>query len=165
MSKNRIIVGSTQINNGFAGQYYLPYSIGLLQAYILHNSTNNKKFQFLDTIYKREEFDVCVEKLKSADVVLFSLYVWNENITLAIAKKLKEIDKNKFIIVGGPSVPDNVDNKAEKFLRDNPFIDVCIHQEGERSILKILDEFPGHDLSKTSNISSFGSPTDKPPIA
>ncbi len=153
MSKNRIIVGSTQINNGFAGQYYLPYSIGLLQAYILHNSTNNKKFQFLDTIYKREEFDVCVEKLKSADVVLFSLYVWNENITLAIAKKLKEIDKNKFIIVGGPSVPDNVDNKAEKFLRDNPFIDVCIHQEGERSILKILDEFPGHDLSKTSNIS------------
>ena len=23
-----------------------PYSIGLLQAYVLHNSTNNKRFQF-----------------------------------------------------------------------------------------------------------------------
>jgi hypothetical protein len=118
MSKDKIIVGSTQINNGFAGQYYLPYSIGLLQAYVLHNSVNHDRYKFLDTIYKREEFDVCVEKLKSANVILFSLYVWNENISLAIAKRLKEIDKNKFIIFGGPSVPDNVfDNKAEKFLK------------------------------------------------
>lgn len=153
MSKDKIIVGSTQINNGFAGQYYLPYSIGLLQAYVLHNSVNHDRYKFLDTIYKREEFDVCVEKLKSANVILFSLYVWNENISLAIAKRLKEIDKNKFIIFGGPSVPDNIDNKAEKFLKENTFIDVCVHQEGERSILKLLDEFPNNDLSKTSNIS------------
>ncbi len=153
MKNGKIIVGSTQINNGFAGQYYLPYSIGLLQAYVLHNSIDNKRYNFLDPIYKREEFDVCVKKLSSADIVLFSLYVWNENITLAIAKRLKEIDNKKLIVFGGPSVPDNIDNKAEKFLKDNPFIDVCIHQEGERSILKILDEYPNNDLINTPNIS------------
>ena len=33
-------IGSVQINNGFAGQYYLPYSIGTLQAYFLKFSKN-----------------------------------------------------------------------------------------------------------------------------
>ena len=149
----KIIVGSTQINNGFAGQFYLPYSIGLLQAYFIHNSINKDRITFLNTIYKREEFELCVNKLSSSDIVMLSLYVWNENITLEIAKKIKKIDKKKFIIVGGPSVPDNLDGKAEKFLRDNPFIDVCIHQEGERTILKLLDEFPNNNLPDTPNIS------------
>ena len=155
MDKKKFIVGSTQINNGFAGQFYLPYSIGLLQAYFIHNSIDKDKITFLNTIYKREEFETCVNKLISSDIVLFSLYVWNENITLEIAKKIKKIDKKKFIIVGGPSVPDNLDGKAEKFLRDNPFIDVCIHQEGERTILKLLDEFPNNNLLDTPNISFF----------
>ena len=32
-------------------------------------------------------------------------------------------------------MPDNLDGRAEKFLRENPYLDVCIHQEGERTIL------------------------------
>ena len=44
---SKIKIGSTQINNGFAGQYYLPYSIGLLQAFVLHNSIDNKRYDFL----------------------------------------------------------------------------------------------------------------------
>ena len=108
----KITIGSAQINNGFSGQYYLPYSIGLLQAYFLHNSKDSKKFHFTDTIYKREEFGDCVKKLLNSNIVLLSLYVWNEKITLAIAKKLKELDKSKFIIIGGPSVPDNIDGRA-----------------------------------------------------
>ena len=39
----KIIVGSAQINNGFSGQYYLPYSIGILQAYVMHNSKKPDK--------------------------------------------------------------------------------------------------------------------------
>ena len=150
---SKLKIGSTQINNGFAGQYYLPYSIGLLQAYVLHNSINNKRYNFLDPIYKREEFYICIEKLKQSDIVLLSMYVWNEQITLAIAKELKKLDKDKFIIIGGPSVPDNVDGKAEKFLKNNPYLDVCIHQEGERTILKLLDEFPNINYENTPNIS------------
>ena len=43
----KIIVGSAQINNGFSGQYYLPYSIGILQAYVLHNSKDQNFMNFL----------------------------------------------------------------------------------------------------------------------
>ena len=100
MKKSKIIVGSTQINNGFAGQYYLPYSIGILQAYFMHNSKRFSDYKFLSTIYKRELLKDCIEKLISADIVLFSTYVWNEQISLKIAEELK--DKNKFIIFGVP---------------------------------------------------------------
>ncbi len=149
----KIIVGSAQINNGFSGQYYLPYSIGILQAYVLHNSKRPELYQFSSTIYKRLLLDESFEKLKNSHIVFFSTYVWNLNISLAIAKKLKEFNKDIFIVFGGPSVPDNVAGRAEKFLRENTFINVIVHQEGERTTLKLLDEFPKNDLKSTPNIS------------
>ena len=108
----KIKIGSVQINNGFSGQFYLPYSIGLLQAFVLHNSQDPTRFDFQTTIYKRWLLDECVKKLKNQDIVLFSVYVWNLQISVRIAEEIKKINKNCFIVFGGPSVPDN----AKSFL-------------------------------------------------
>ena len=152
-NSDKVKVGSAQINNGFAGQYYLPYSIGILQAYVLHNSKKKERYNFISTIYKRELLNDCVKKLKDCQIILLSTYVWNENISLAIAKEIKKIDPDKFIIFGGPSVPDNIDHRTEKFLRKNFFIDVCIHQEGERTVLQLLDNYPNNNFESIPNIS------------
>ena len=152
-NSDKVTVGSSQINNGFAGQYYLPYSIGILQSYVLHNSKKKERYDFISTIYKRELLNDCVKKLKDCQIILLSTYVWNENISLAIAKEIKKIDPDKFIIFGGPSVPDNIDNRTEKFLRKNFFIDVCIHQEGERTVLQLLDNYPNNNFESIPNIS------------
>jgi radical SAM superfamily enzyme YgiQ (UPF0313 family) len=157
MKLDKIKIGAAQINNGFSGQYYLPYSIGLLYSFILHNSKNPSRFDFNSIIYKRKLLDECVNHLSDRNVVLFSSYVWNEQISLAVAKKLKEIDKKKFIIFGGPSVPDNKFGRAENYIRANPFIDVLTHQEGERTILKLLDDFPKKNFENTPNISYLDS--------
>ncbi len=149
----KIIIGSAQINNGFAGQFYLPYSIGIVQAYFSHNSIDSSRFEFLPTIYKRESLKFCVDKLKKCKIVLFSVYVWNQNISLKIAEELKKIDPKKFIIFGGPSVPDSYENKSEIFLKKNRFIDICVHQEGERTLLQLLDNFPNKNFSLIPNIS------------
>ena len=61
---------------------------------------------------KENLLNECVKKLLDCDIVLFSSYVWNEKISLKIAEELKKIDPNKLIIFGGPSVPDNIDNKT-----------------------------------------------------
>ena len=107
MSK-KIIVGSAQINNGFSGQYYLPYSIGILQAYVLHNSKRPDIYDFTSTIYKRLLLEDSFQRLKNSNIVFFSTYVWNLNISLAIAKKLKEYNKK--------SMPPNI--VWEKFSED-----------------------------------------------
>ena len=51
---NKIKIGSVQINNGFSGQFYLPYSIGLLYAFIRKNSIDPKRYEFNSIIYKRK---------------------------------------------------------------------------------------------------------------
>ncbi len=149
----KIKIGTAQINNGFAGQYYLPYSIGILQAYFMHNSKKFDSYEFLPTIYKREPLNECVKKLENCDIALFSSYVWNEKISLKIAEELKKKDPNKFIVFGGPSVPDNTDNRAELFLKKNKFVDVCVHQEGERTSSMLLENFPNNSYEHIPNIS------------
>ena len=51
-----------------------------------------------------------------ADVVGFSVYVWNIELSLAIARALKARRPATLIVFGGPQVPD----RAEAFLRHNP---------------------------------------------
>ena len=103
-------ISGIQINNGFSGNYYLPYSIGLLSVFY-EKYSKYKDFEFDQMIYKRDSIHKICDKLKSSDVLLFSTYVWNINISLEIAKRVKIINPNVINIFGGPSVPD----KAEKF--------------------------------------------------
>ena len=132
----KIKVGSTQINNGFSGNYYLPYSIGLLQAYVIYNSKDPDRYEFQTSIYKRWLLDECVAKtIHSRYCFYLVLMFWNINISLKIAQELKKIKKNVITIFGGPSVPD----QSEDFLRKYDFIDIAVHQEGERTIHDILE--------------------------
>ena len=135
MAKNKI--GLVQINNSFSGQNYFPYSVGLLQAYALKNSQSIDDFEFLLPIYKRIKVDDALKQLNSANVVLFSVYVWNINLSLKIAEGLKEKCPESTIIFGGPQVPD----KPEKFLRENQFIDLACMKEGENAFASILDNY------------------------
>lgn len=130
-----ITIGLVQINNAFSGQNYLPYSTGVLQAYVEGHAPDASCYRFLLPVYKRERVQAAVDHLLEADVVGFSTYVWNEKISLAIAKRLKELKPEIVVLFGGPQVPD----KSEDFLRQHPFIDAAIHNEGEKAFLAFLE--------------------------
>lgn len=130
-------VGLVQINNSFSGQNYFPYSVGIIQAYAKRHCKNIGDFKFADIIYKRLPVKTAVEKLKDCDIVGFSLYVWNEKISLKIAKELREINPHCLIVFGGPQVPDN----AESWLRSNRFVDIAVHGEGEHVFTLILENY------------------------
>ncbi|MDB5406009.1 MAG: uncharacterized protein JWL84_921, partial [Rhodospirillales bacterium] len=62
---------------------------------------------------------------------------------------------------GGPHVPD----QPEDFLRAHPWIDVAVHNEGEQTFLRILEEYPNRvwpDLPGISFIAADGSFTRRP---
>ena len=46
-------VGLVQINNSFDKQCYLPYTVGMLQAYALKHLANPEDFEFLLPIFDR----------------------------------------------------------------------------------------------------------------
>ena len=139
MVNNKLVIGLVQINNGYTGTYYLPYSVAMLEAYARKNLSRPDGYRFLNHAYKREPVPDIVEKLLSADIAGFSLYVWNAQLTLRIACELKRRRPEILIIFGGPQVPD----EAESFLRENPFVDIASHGEGERTFCSLL-EHAGH---------------------
>ena len=144
-----LTVGLAQINNSFSGQNYLPYSIGLLQAYAERHAAEPGRFRFLLPVYKRIKVASAVAQLGDADAVGFSLYVWNERLTLEVARRLKAEKPEILIIFGGPQVPD----RAEDFLRAHPFIDVVCHGEGEQTFLKLIEQARSRDFSTVQGIS------------
>jgi radical SAM superfamily enzyme YgiQ (UPF0313 family) len=133
-----IKIGLVQINNSFSGQNYLPYSIALLQTYVQKFAPNPGRYAFLMPLYKRLRIADAVEAMKDADLVGFSTYVWNGRISLEIARRLKALKPEIAIVFGGPHVPD----QPESFLRAHPQIDIAVHNEGERTFLKLLEAFP-----------------------
>ena len=152
----KITVGLSQINNSFSGANYLPYSVGLLQAYVEKHLPCKERFKFLQPVFKRTSVEDVVNQLLSAEVVGFSLYVWNEQISLEIIRQLKKQNPNGFIICGGPQVPD----RAESFLRKNPEIDIAVHGEGERTFFELLKIFPSRKINQipgTSKITESGA--------
>jgi radical SAM superfamily enzyme YgiQ (UPF0313 family) len=142
-------VGLVQINNSFSGQNYLPYSVACLQSYAQTHAPRPDRYQFQRMIYKRMPIREAVAQLADADIVGFSSYVWNEQISLACARRLKEAKPDVLIIFGGPQVPD----RPEAFLRAHRFIDVVAHNEGERTFLQLLEAYPDNDWSAIDGVS------------
>ncbi|MSR16003.1 MAG: radical SAM protein, partial [Gammaproteobacteria bacterium] len=133
-----VTVGLVQINNGFSGQNYLPYSVAMLEAYVRRKAANPDRFHFKLPIYKRISIGDAVARLLDCDIVGFSTYVWNGQISLEIARRLKSQRPNVLVVFGGPHVPD----QPEEFLRTHSFIDIAVHNEGEATFLRLLETYP-----------------------
>ena len=144
-----VTISLIQVNNSFSGQNYLPYSIACLESYLREHSCTKDRLNFLPFIYKRLPIQEIVASAEKADIVGFSTYVWNAEISLEAAKRIKAKWPDKVIFFGGPQVPD----KPEKFLRSNKFIDAVFHNEGERSFTAMVDLFPSRKWDLLTGIS------------
>lgn len=90
-----------------------------------------------------------VYQLRTADVIGFSAYVWNIQLSLAIAKALKELSADVVTIFGGPHVP----KRVGRFLREHPYVDVVCHGEGEGVFLQLLEHLDGCRWNAVPSIS------------
>src|SRR4051812_38765512 len=135
LTERPLHVGLVQINNSFSGQCYLPYSVGLLQAHLQAHLTSPERFRFLLPVFVRRPVPQIVEQLREADIVFFSVYVWNLQLSLAVAERLKAARPAVRIVFGGPQIPD----RPEGFLTEHPFVDVAVSGEGETAALGLLE--------------------------
>lgn len=155
-----IRVGLVQLNNSFSDQYYLPLSVGMLQAYAQKHLSHAGHYEFGIPIHQFMLIEEASELLSDSDIVGFSSYVWNEQNTLAIAKDYKRRKPNGVVVFGGPQVPDSKKqfrrvrtdeltpeelksgriHFTEDYHRANPSIDIACHGEGERVFRYILEQ-------------------------
>ena len=148
--KKSIKVGMIQINNSFSGQNYLPLSLGFLYSYAKFHVPNIDNFEFLEPIYKRVKVKDAVNHLKDADIAAFSAYVWNHNLSLAIAKELKKVNPDCLIVFGGCHVSDKM---TDEYLQKYDFIDIAAIGEGERVFSDLLTHYAARDWEQVPSIT------------
>jgi putative methyltransferase len=127
----------SQINNKFGGnKAFLPYSVGLLQAYAKAQPDLNESYKFSRPIFLRENPRNVAESLDKPDVLGISCYVWNWEWNNELAKEIRGQHPDSLIVLGGPQVP----NRSEGFFEEHPYIDILVHGEGETIFSDILRE-------------------------
>ncbi len=145
--KNVYMVQATYLNGKTV---YIPYAVGALIAYAWKDETVKAHYNAADIFFLREDIDDVVAKLDSPFYVGFSSYMWNFEYNKKLAAKIKETYPECIIQFGGHQVA-----PGDDILRENPFIDVAVHNEGEEPfrllLLEYLKEQP--DLSSIPNVT------------
>ena len=91
---------------------------------VYEGTVNTKSEALLEDIVK-----------ECADVITFSVYIWNREKTLSLCKKIKETKPDVRIILGGPEVAYDQRNVLE----NHPYVDFILSGEGEIILPKLLD--------------------------
>ena len=127
---------------------FLPLAIGMLAAHAKGNDEFDQAYEIVDLLIDRDEPATLAAAFERPDIIGFSLYMWNQRLSLAVAQEVKRLHPNATIIAGGPSVP----VAAEGFLIQHPYLDFLVHGEGEVAFLdlclerlrrNVLDKVPG----------------------
>lgn len=98
-----------------------------------------------------KEFTIKEDKAEIADycsrynLVAFSCYIWNITQTLEVARKIKTINPNVIILLGGPEVSYDYKNVITR-----KEVDFIIQGEGEIPFQEFLEYYP--DVEKVHNL-------------
>lgn len=114
---------------------WVPYPVGCLISHCLKNPKISKEYTFLEPLYKNKwDNKDTHEKLKQADILGLTCYVWNQNANDEIAQLFKKYNPEGIIIYGGPNVPEE---NLEEFKR--PYVDHYVTGPAELKFEKLLD--------------------------
>ena len=137
-------IAFVELSHIFSNQIKLPYSTGCIWSYCRTDDeiTNNYSFDVHDWVYVLDDsFDVdkTAQHLAECDIVGISYFVWNTHVSDKLCAKIRRINPKCVIIYGGLGTPKY--GRCDQFLKDRPFIDMIVHNEGEivfKNILKAL---------------------------
>lgn len=114
---------------------WVPYPVGCLISHCMKNPIIAKDTTFLEPLYKSKwDNDDTHAKLKQADILGLTCYVWNQNANDEIAQLFKKYNPKGVVVYGGPNVPEQ---NLEDFKRD--FVDHYMTGPGELQWEKFLD--------------------------
>src|SRR3990167_247132 len=148
MKRNVYLV---QPNYQYGQNVFLPYSVGLLQAYAEAIPAIKEAYDFKELFFLREPINDVLARLDNPKVFGLSCYIWNWHYNNSLAYAVKELWPSCLIVMGGPQVP----NRSLRFFEDHQHVDLLVHNEGEEVfsevLLEALNEHP--DFTKIQGLS------------
>lgn len=125
-----------QVNYAYGSNVFLPYSVGLLQAYALSQPGIADHYEFITPFFLRRPVYEVVASLPRIDVLGLSCYIWNWEYSKALGQAVKAAQPHCLVVLGGTQVPHNF----KGFARAHPWADALVFYEGEKVFSGILAE-------------------------
>jgi len=120
---------------GSGGIVYLPFVSGILSAYVKTSKVFRGNFEIMPFLFRPDSAENIFAKYRNPSIAAFSISMWNEQLSLEVASRVKEAFPECLIVFGGAQCPHDPTEYMDKY----PFIDVCIRAEGEDAFLKLVE--------------------------
>ncbi len=118
---------------------YIHTNLAIRLLYEL-NHTSHKGLEWKEFNIKEDKDEVAAH-CSAFDVVAFSCYIWNITQTLAVCEKIKVINPNTKILLGGPEVSYEYDD-----IISLNYVDYIIVGEGEIAFQEFLENYSNPQL-------------------
>ncbi len=121
----------------------IPFAIGGIATYL------EKKLASVELVKLIKYPETLIEMLQEEslpDVVGFSNYVWNCNLSYTFAEAIKAISPSTIIVFGGPNYPTEKDQQVT-FLKERPAVDFYIVKEGEFAFAELIQLLYEEDMN------------------
>jgi radical SAM superfamily enzyme YgiQ (UPF0313 family) len=150
---NKSVVYFAQLTHEKEGVYqnnHIPLAIGLLSEFLKKDLDENVLVKLFKT-----PSDLNDSLLKeNPSIVFFSLYMWNENLSLQFAKEIKKQNPGVLIVMGGPNIS-LIDEKNIDFLTENNFVDILVRGDGETLVREIAKKYyESKNIDKVKRITT-----------
>ena len=118
---------------------YLPLVSGILRAYAETGEQVRANYKFKPFLFCIDRFENLIAQYdEEPAMATFSISMWNEQLSLQIAREVKSRWPNCLIVFGGAQCP----HDSQSYLASHPFIDVSVRAEGEDAFRGIRRAFP-----------------------
>lgn len=138
-----------QVNYQYGNNVFIPYSIGVLQAYAQTDPVIKSSYDFQDLLFLRKNPDQVARDMDSPSVLALSCYMWNWEWNKLLAQAVKTYYPDCLVIMGGIHVPEPQTGatllagfiNSSGFFIEHPYVDILIHGEGEFTFASVLLEY------------------------
>lgn len=155
MNKELIFISDfTHTATGTYATNLIPYPIASIKSHLLHFSKYSHYYEV--RIFKDPQKFITSYLNHKPALVGLSNYVWNLELSYAIAKEIKQRHPDTLIVSGGPNFP--LDYKSrEEWLQNHPYIDIYIIGEAEEPFTKVVDVWhETHNIEKVKTAGIMG---------
>jgi tRNA A37 methylthiotransferase MiaB len=114
----------------------------------LQDPAIQQNFEVTEWLWRREALEETAQRLAHNNIVAFSVYVWNHNYSYVLAARIKQINPDVLIVIGGPE-PAITD---PDIFRKNPWMDLVVCYEGEITFKRILETYHSKDWESVAGL-------------
>lgn len=135
--RSRCRVYFNEYNPLIGNAAYLPLTSGKLQAYAMTSEEIKRHYEFMPYLFHIDSLDNVLSHYEDPGVAAFSAAIWNEQLCLHAADRIKRRWPDCLIIFGGTQVP----HHPVEYMQQYRFIDVAVRGEGEGPFKEVLQRY------------------------